>query len=253
MFQRAISGKGNLDILINILIGLAIFVGFWLIVAFIADRILRRIIGGAVKVGIQTLDKHFLGTQVTFDSVQVDLFKGIIQIKNMCVHNPEATPPYTSEHLLSADLVLIDLNMWTLLKSFLYTVEIEVLEFKGVEVIYDRPGVFDSKSNVSDVLDFMNGAHTKAKASKTEAAKVDDTKEKKIADEGTPMSFIVRKLDIQDVAAKAQVRGIAASLTIPPLQSDNLSKECDGTDIEDIVQALVNKLADSILHNALHL
>merc|ERR1711924_64129 len=103
------------------------------------------------------------------------------------------------------------------------------------------------------VLDFMNGAHAKAKASKADAAKADDTKEKKTADEGTPRSFIVRKLNIQDVGAKAQIKGIGASLTIPPLQSENLSKECDGTDIEDIIKALVHKLAESIIHNALHL
>lgn len=110
-------------------------------------------IGRSVDFGLETCDRLFLGTEVTIRRLETNILQGVIIVDTLQVQNPE-TDKYNSPYLLKARLVQIELDMVTLICSFFRHVKIDRLDFKDVDVIYEKSW---NSSNVHDTMNFLKG------------------------------------------------------------------------------------------------
>eukprot|EP00928_Gymnodinium_smaydae_P002132 TRINITY_DN10757_c0_g1_i1.p1 TRINITY_DN10757_c0_g1~~TRINITY_DN10757_c0_g1_i1.p1 ORF type:complete len:311 (-),score=79.77 TRINITY_DN10757_c0_g1_i1:256-1188(-) len=101
----------------------------------LALSIAARIIGQVLEEGIETLDVLLLGVEVDIGALSVDIIRGVIQIKQLKIHNP---PGWREDHLLEAAKLRLDLNLWTLFTSMLQDIEIDSLQLIDVDITYSK-------------------------------------------------------------------------------------------------------------------
>jgi len=201
-----------------------------------------------------------LGVKVSINFIHVRPLLGRVHISNFKICNPSEKPPFTSPYLLFAKEVIVDLNIYEYL--FHSTVTISELVFKGVHIIYEKPEMLSGTSNVELVREHLENEMSKpkdndeVKESPKEKAEVKDWDWKSccrccLSRKRHRRAFVVNRLHIEDNEAEAKfsVKGETFSLTVPPIISKDFSKECRGTDIDDIIMAFAQKLAAGILRS----
>ncbi|CAK0892152.1 unnamed protein product [Prorocentrum cordatum] len=119
--------------------------------AFVALWLALRVLRVAIIEAIEVLDDLVLGVDVQLEDLQINLFSGRVQITQLVIDNPEG---YSTEYLLDAHTIMIDVSMSAFLCTFGRHLVVEEIVLRDVDIIYDK-GLFTS--NVSDVLDHIKG------------------------------------------------------------------------------------------------
>lgn len=213
----------------------------------LATRMGSHLIGRMIEASISELAPHLLGVDVNFEYIHVKPLIGRVHLSKMDVLNPTRDPPYTSACMLHADKVVVDIDMRELIRSSLSTIHFEELVFKGVHITYERPQLLYKRSNVEDLRDHLRSKRCLGNDDMHKDSTDDHTAK---VSHGKKRSYIINKLVVEHVGAEAKIEGATLSFTMPAIECTDLSKECAGTDIEDIIVALVEKIAESILTSA---
>lgn len=211
-------------------------IALWAIAAFL---------GRSIKFGIETCDRLFIGTDVTINKLETNIFQGVIFIDTLEVQNPEAGK-YDSPYLLRAGVVHIDLDMWALVCSFFRHVKIEKLEFKQVDVIYEKGW---QSSNVQDVLGFLKG-----KGSGSTKAAVEGSKE---ADGSEPQNesrigVTLHEVMVEDVGARVQAQmlgGRGMRVSVGDIGYKDFAEEVGESTMGPIIQVLLKSVLKTVIVN----
>jgi len=137
----------------------------------------------------------------------IDLVTGRIEVDGLTIGNPEG---WSSEYLLHANRVVVDLEMEKLLYSFGKELHMEELVFDGVDVIYER-GL--TTSNLNDLLKLLE---TDSSATEEGEANALDVK------------LVLHRILAQNIGAKLATkltRGHGLRVEVGDLKYDDFEKD----------------------------
>merc|ERR1719410_1986629 len=116
-----------------------------------------KVIGMAVKLGIESVDRVFLGVDITIQGAALGICKGYVNIRDLKVHQPEEEVVYhtkrgklvgrptgkklqcRNDFILKIKTLIVKINMWRLVKTLGREFEIENLSFIGVYANVEKP------------------------------------------------------------------------------------------------------------------
>eukprot|EP00427_Karlodinium_veneficum_P016895 CAMPEP_0169124794 /NCGR_PEP_ID=MMETSP1015-20121227/34521_1 /TAXON_ID=342587 /ORGANISM="Karlodinium micrum, Strain CCMP2283" /LENGTH=339 /DNA_ID=CAMNT_0009188247 /DNA_START=198 /DNA_END=1217 /DNA_ORIENTATION=+ len=226
--------------------------------------ILARIIGEAVEHTIEYYSLDFFGCQVDLDWIDVGIFHGYIHISNLKVENPRADTKYSSEYLLQADEIYVDVDMLKLIRSWMTVYEIEKITFVNMHINYERPYLGSNKSNLQDVLD-----HLKNTPEESAPRAVEPVKAKPKRFLGVPLlggignartvqhesstKMYVREVRIEQVSAKMALRGNPVlSIRVPPINYEDFSKSHRNADTaHKVMRAMAKEILGALFKSLL--
>jgi len=184
-----------------------------------------RFMGGAVKSLLKHFDHAALGVKFVLGETRVDAYHGKISIDGLTIQNPEG---YSSEYLLYAAKLLVDLDMKTLIKSMGKTLEIEQVLLEDVDVIYEKSW---STSNADEISKRLNNSRA-AKTPKVKADKV-----------------IVHKVLLSNIGAKActTLGSAGPRLALGDISYEDLDAELGAQTVVDAVGLVMETLVKSLV------
>jgi len=205
---------------------------------------LATFLGRSIKFGIETCDRLFIGTDVTIKRLETNIFQGIIVIDGLEVENPKEGK-YKSQYLLRAGLVHIDLDMAALICSFFRHVKIEKIEFKNVDVIYERGW---SSSNVQDVLAFLKGRGRDPGGAEGQEG---GGEVKEAASSATQITL--HEVVVEDVGARLQAQVLGdrgCRVSVGDIVYKDFAEEVGESTVGPIIQVLLKSVLKTVVVNA---
>jgi len=151
--------------------GLAMFLGIFLIALLFSSA---KVIGMAVKLGIESCDRVFLGVDITIKHCALGICKGYICIKDLKVHQPDkeiiyerdekgalkANPTgndleWKNDYILKIKTVILKINLGRLITTLGKEFELENLSFSGIHANIEKPST-DMKVQDSNIDYLLN-------------------------------------------------------------------------------------------------
>jgi len=142
---------------------------FWWLMALLVAAFLSsaKVVGLAVKFGIESVDQVFLNADITVGSAVLSLCRGYVNVRDLVVQNP-VDSDFTSDYLLRIGLMIVKIDMWRLIHSLGKSFEISKLVIQDVDVNYEL-GTNGGASNVATVIAFMESGEADAAAAASDA------------------------------------------------------------------------------------
>jgi hypothetical protein len=184
--------------------------------------------GSMVKKGIETVGPKVLQVPVRVDSVNLWTLLGKLEMKNLEIDNPEE---YEHEQFLKMGFAHIKLNVGSLFSD---TVEIEKMQFDGIEVVMEQKGL---TNNLQQILNNLP---------KTE----EKPAEEKPKDAAPSKSLVIKDLYLNDVSVKIKllpVPGKADTLTLDlaPIHMTDIGKD-KKVDSGELIAKILKAIAAGI-------
>jgi len=248
----------------RVILIMAVIIATLLLLFFFGGKML----GEALEKGIETCDRSLLGTEVEIGDIICHPFSGLIEIKHCTVKNPTqdakgAPIKFESEYVFHASTIKVDLDMWSIIKSFGKIIEVECLEVKKLDAIVEYTGYFSGTSNVQTILDHLEGGTPSEKKKKmleeAEAAKsnvessrllaVEAAEAKKPEDKKAARQVLIHKLKLKDIGAKCQTKLLGARVAVGDMDYQEFSEETKTCAVDDIICVLLKSLAKTLVAN----
>lgn len=214
---------------------------------------MTRVLGETVEAGIETFDKSLLGVDVEIDTITPDVVKGKLEVAGLIVKNPEEGK-YASPYLLKAERVVVDVDMQKLFLSSFKHVDIERLEFKNVDIIWETVIPKQNKSNIQDVLDFLSQHEKKDTSNPLETKPVMKAPKavEKPAQSATQVSL--HQVLIQGVGARAQSKtlgGRGMRIALADLSYRDFEEDVGlgAGAMDDVIVILLKSVLKTVLTN----
>eukprot|EP00931_Biecheleriopsis_adriatica_P068248 TRINITY_DN4222_c0_g1_i6.p1 TRINITY_DN4222_c0_g1~~TRINITY_DN4222_c0_g1_i6.p1 ORF type:complete len:409 (+),score=87.92 TRINITY_DN4222_c0_g1_i6:76-1302(+) len=196
-----------------------------------------NMLGSLVRGALANFDSSALGVEIELGALVIDPATGRIEVEGLTVRNPEG---WSSEYLLHADKIVVDIEMEKLLYSFGKELDVQELVFDGVDVIYEK-GL--STSNLNDLLKILesnsSAAETERSAAETKQAEASDVK------------LVLHTILAQNIGAKLATKltgGHGLRLEVGDLKYDDFDTEMGaGRGLMDVVRILIMTLVKSVL------
>merc|ERR550514_1343102 len=222
-----------------------------------------KVIGLAVKLAIEELDQKILGTDVKVGQAVLALCRGYVLVEDLEVMNPTEGAPeggWASEHLIKVGRLVLNVNVWALLKSLGKRFEISVVALQDVDVVYEKGWGVDSNVAVLIAHLTKHDENTEKppekpkpepEKKKPEPAKPKDDKEK----EGGGTEILLRTLDISNVGARIVSTGMGTVFSAPlgDIHYDDFAERMkqsgDKMVVGDIVAEILKTLCKAVLQN----
>jgi len=220
------------------------FVLFMTIGLPIALWALAAFLGRSIKFGIETCDRLFIGTDVTIKRLETNIFQGVIVIDGLEIENPKEGK-YNSQYLLRAGLVHIDLDVTALICSFFRHIKIEKIEFKNVDVIYEKGW---TSSNVQDVLAFLKGRGRDPGGAEGQEG---DSEGKETAASTTQITL--HEVVVEDVGARLQAQVLGdrgCRVSVGDIVYKDFAEEVGESTAGPIIQVLLKSVLKTVIVNA---
>jgi len=223
-----------------------------------------KMLGEALEKGIETCDRSLLGTEVEIGDIICHPFSGLIEIKHCTVKNPTqdakgAPIKFESEYIFHASTIKVDLDMWSIIKSFGKIIEVECFEVKKLDAIVEYTGYFSGTSNVQTILDHLEGGTPSEKKKKMaeeaeaakakEAAALEAAAAKKPEDKKAARQVLIHKLKLKDIGAKCQTKLLGARVAVGDMDYQEFSDETKTCAVDDIICVLLKSLAKTLVAN----
>eukprot|EP00929_Paragymnodinium_shiwhaense_P061727 TRINITY_DN30853_c0_g1_i1.p1 TRINITY_DN30853_c0_g1~~TRINITY_DN30853_c0_g1_i1.p1 ORF type:complete len:1022 (-),score=155.48 TRINITY_DN30853_c0_g1_i1:186-3251(-) len=227
-----------------------------------------KVVGLAIKFGIETADEALWGVNVELTDAKLSVCEGYVNVGGVRVTNPPGSK-FTSDYLLKVDKVLIKINMWRLAKSFGRSFEITAIVLKGLHVNVEKP-TLRATSNVGLVAQYLDAQKAKkAQASSTtpkqwprnpemnakaQAAPLHKEAEVASAEEqGFLKELLVHKIDVEDIGGDViPPLGSSFTLKVPQLICEDLQltmPQDRRTQPVDIVRGVLRLVLQSMLEH----
>jgi len=107
-------------------------------------------VGKVAKGVIMRIDRDAIGVDVTIGNLVVAAHTGKVEVFDVMLLNPE---PYSSEYLLKAGHVKVDIDMCQFLRTGMRHLTIQSLVLQDVDTIWEKMGF--TQSNIKAILDFV--------------------------------------------------------------------------------------------------
>ena len=192
-------------------------------------------LGHIVKFSLTSIAPKILDAPVKVDSVSVNVFSGVVDIRNLFIGNPVG---YKNDRALTVKHIRVDIIPSTLTADKLV---VEEFTLDGVDV-YFEPSANLLSNNLSqlneNVQNFQKklGLEEKAAQKKTDAGKPE--KETRLEVDDLNMNSIY----VNVVASAPGLPATEAPLPVVPINLENLGKDNDGITPLDLTAAILNKL-----------
>lgn len=170
---------------------------------------------------VEKIAPSFTGTPVALESVDLQIFKGTLSLRNLKVGNPQG---FSQKDIFAVDKVDVALKPLSLLGN---KIVIKNITVDGVTLNYEIVG---NKSNLSVIQDNLSGNVKKpVQQSKANAAPKDEKSSK---------SVVIDSLLIENVRAGAYVSGVGMTLALPSVRLTDIGKSKPST-IRDVIEKVL--------------
>lgn len=231
-----------------------------------------KVVGLAIKFGIESVDRVILGTDITVGKVALDICKGAVSVADVVIENPKARNghEWLSPYLLKIDRILFDLNTLKAIKSLGKDIHVEAIKLEGLDCCFELPK-FGEASNVSIIVEHLEGLTGKKKPDDAAASPASGSqggaagatggkgKEEKDAEQKKPAAsdakgpeVAVEEVSICDIGAGAYVAGMLLRFELDDIKFEDFSKkfmEKKGAVVGDIIKVIVKTFLKTILAN----
>ena len=183
------------------------------------------------KLGVERGGSYALGVETRVEKVDVDLFGGDVEIRELFVANPQG---YESPYLLKTGTFNLSMNMPTALSN---VVEMRSFELDGLDLHIEQRLL---RSNIGKVL-------SNIRRHKRDDDDDDDD------DDGRGRRVLIRRLVIRNVSATVYFRGIEGAertlgVTIPAIElTDVMSDRVGGTITGELFDLLLPIIVKHVL------
>lgn len=170
---------------------------------------------------VEKIAPSFTGTPVALESVDLQIFKGTLSLRNLKVGNPQG---FSQKDIFAVDKVDVALKPLSLLGN---KIVIKNITVDGVTLNYEIVG---NKSNLSVIQDNLSGNVKKpVQQSKANAAPKDEKSSK---------SVVIDSLLIENVRAGAYVSGVGMTLALPSVRLTDIGKSKPST-MRDVIEKVL--------------
>jgi len=215
-------------------------ISFMVILLIIMVLSSAKILGLAIKLAIESVDRTLLGVDVDVGTARLSICRGFVNLANTVVHNPEG---YKTPYLLSVGKVVVKLDMIQLIKSFGKHIEIEALILSNVDIIFEKSR---KSSNAQDILNHLDGDTTP----QVEPVKKEKQKEE-VAE--NPVQVILHRVDIVEVGAKVAstfLGGRGIRVALGNIDYEDFQEQCHGkVQVPDVIKIILETLMKTVLAN----
>lgn len=192
-------------------------------------------LGHIVKFTLTSIAPKVLDAPVKVDSVSVNVFSGVVDIRNLFIGNPVG---YKNDRALTVKHIRVDIIPSTLTADKLV---VEEFTLDGVDV-YFEPAANLLSNNLSqlneNVQNFQKKLGLEEKAAPEKADTGKPEKETKLEVDDLNMNAIY----VNVVASAPGLPATDAPLPVVPINLENLGKDNDGITPLDLTAAILNKL-----------
>lgn len=170
---------------------------------------------------VEKIAPSFTGTPVALESVDLQIFKGTLSLRNLKVGNPQG---FSQKDIFAVDKVDVALKPLSLLGN---KIVIKNITVDGVTLNYEIVG---NKSNLSVIQDNLSGNVKKpVQQSKANAAPKDEKSSK---------SVVIDSLLIENARAGAYVSGVGMTLALPSVRLTDIGKSKPST-MRDVIEKVL--------------
>ena len=170
---------------------------------------------------VEKIAPSFTGTPVALESVDLQIFKGTLSLRNLKVGNPQG---FSQKDIFAVDKVDVALKPLSLLGN---KIVIKNITVDGVTLNYEIVG---NKSNLSVIQDNLSGNVKKpVQQSKANAVPKDEKSSK---------SVVIDSLLIENVRAGAYVSGVGMTLALPSVRLTDIGKSKPST-MRDVIEKVL--------------
>ena len=191
---------------------------------FYIDRILIESVerGGSYALGVET----------ELDSLRLGLVSGKLGLSGLRVANPEG---FESPHFLSLDRADVHVRLRSLIHD---PVDVPLLSVSGLEMSLERSGRRTNYGIILDNLAKLESAESQPAAEEDEAAGSESKR------------FVIRKLVIRDVKAKARLFAAGrevkeVEVDVPEINVENIGSE-SGTDLAGLAGVITKAVLEAV-------
>lgn len=125
----------------------------------------HRLLGRGTKLFLELVDKKFLSVDIHTDRILVFPFMGRVEIYDLSIDNLQ---DYSDKPLMTVQKILVDIEMWKLMRSFGKNVLVEELNVTGLTLNVETN---INNSNVQELIDFITKKGTADPAEEDQASR----------------------------------------------------------------------------------
>mmetsp|Transcript_89349 Transcript_89349/g.158520 ORF Transcript_89349/g.158520 Transcript_89349/m.158520 type:complete len:902 (-) Transcript_89349:76-2781(-) len=212
-----------------------------------------KVIGMAIKLGIESADEPLLGTNIWVGRAALSVCDGYVNVGGLVVDNPpaQAGKQWKSSCLMKVDKLIVKINIWRLVKSLGKEFQITAIVLEGLQLTIEKS--YGTDSNVKQVL-----AHMEAQKEQDDAAKKVQALASAPSDSANPDAIlpspdvIVNLVSIRDIGASAILQGTPFTIQVGDLYFEDFNKKLkrEGGSAHvagDVVVAIMMTILKSIM------
>lgn len=204
------------------------------------------VVATLVKAAVEKLDRDVLGVDVTIESLEVSIYRGLVDIKGLVVANAQG---YSADYLLKVDRALADVSILNLIRSGLREIIVEKIIFSNVDVIWEKSGM--TQSNVKEILEHM-AARRKKVGQSSEGSKPKAQDAAKQTKKPSKRKVIVREVKFEDIGVKIAshiLQGAGMRVAIADIDYPDFSADHGSYIGDDIAEILLMSLLKTVVEN----
>eukprot|EP00933_Yihiella_yeosuensis_P051642 TRINITY_DN49618_c0_g1_i1.p1 TRINITY_DN49618_c0_g1~~TRINITY_DN49618_c0_g1_i1.p1 ORF type:complete len:858 (+),score=154.57 TRINITY_DN49618_c0_g1_i1:88-2661(+) len=203
-----------------------------------------KVIGLAIKLGIESADKHVIGTDIHVGKAALAILQGYVNVQGLMIDNPpsSAGKVWKSPCLLKVDRLCVKLNVKKLVSTLGKELELKAIILEGVQVVLEKS--YGASSNVGEILNHL------------ESLGIDTSVPLTLPDQPeNPFEKVrIGHVSVKDVGASAIIQGAPVHFQVGDLYFDDLQEKLDakgGTVIAgDLVGMILHTFLKTIMANA---
>eukprot|EP00747_Dinoflagellata_sp_TGD_P182888 gnl/TRDRNA2_/TRDRNA2_37373_c0_seq1.p1 gnl/TRDRNA2_/TRDRNA2_37373_c0~~gnl/TRDRNA2_/TRDRNA2_37373_c0_seq1.p1 ORF type:complete len:864 (-),score=130.51 gnl/TRDRNA2_/TRDRNA2_37373_c0_seq1:249-2840(-) len=259
--QAALSSKhGTERGVVEVLIGIALVL-LVLLLAILAST--AKAVGMAIKMGIESVDRVFLGVDISIEKANFSVCEGYVNVSNMTVCNPD-DHEWRSDCMMHVDQMVVEIAMWRLIKSLGSRFEVTTCVMKHVQLNFEKS--VGQSSNVQMVIEHIDYWDNLIKSAGLDKLASVDTPPQAVNDhlrecsdnckkllKLKPPCLTLHALKIEDVAATAVLEAKGIHVTVGDLHFDSfMMSQCQGKEacgVGEIVGIVVKMIMQTVLQN----
>jgi len=177
----------------------------------------------AIKKAVEKAATEALGVEVTIGDIDLSIFKGAVEIRDLIVKNPQG---YAHENFIKLEFGSVDVDIASLLGD---TVQIKKIELDGMELVIEQKLL---TNNMQDILNSLPS-------------------QKKQRAEPSGKNLQINELEISNIKVKAKLLPVpgkidTVTLSLSPIKMSNLGSD-DKLSIGILTSKILVAIADGVV------
>lgn len=231
---------------------------FSLVIAFSTFFSFGEVIGLAIKLGIESIDRVVLGADVSIRRVALSPCQGLFRVIGLKVMQPEHPVPgrnWNCAHAVEAKEVVININIWRLIKSGGRNFEVTRLSLDGIQINVEKYSLCGT-SNINLLLRHITSTvdtlADKVSTSRNNSAPDHDHAVKAVRGSGDAVGLAMRKVSVTGIGADFFIgpASVDLRLCLAPIDYADFTKDVGQLPLADVVHLLLGTILRTVAANA---